>query len=124
MFTKGMAGSDGSAETSTAKIQTTASDGWHASVALSGDIDQALAPVLRAELQRHIGAGRFFIRIDAARVTSLDSNALNALVTGAALCARAHGSMILMNVPAPVRRIIEISGLDTVLLIHTAVDSA
>jgi anti-sigma B factor antagonist len=119
-----MAGSDGSAETSTGKIETTATDGWHASVVLHGEIDQELAPRLRAELQRHLGAGRFFISIDVAGVSSLDSNALNALVTGAALCARAHGSMILMNVPPPVRRIIEISGLENVLLIQTAMDSA
>ena len=123
MSVQDIAGSRGPAKASTT-IETTASDGWHASIGLYGEIDQALAPALRGELQRHIGAGRFFIRIDAGGVTSVDSTALDALVIGAALCARAHGSMILLNVPTRVRRIIEISGLDTVLLIDASVDRA
>lgn len=110
------------AERSTAKIKTTASDGWHATVALFGEIDMAAAPALRTELDRHLDAGRCFIRIDAASVTFVDSTALNVLVTGARRWARVHGALILTNVPTRVRQIIRITGLETLLLIDTACD--
>jgi anti-sigma B factor antagonist len=116
------ASSDGPAELHTATIETTASYSWHATVASHGDIDIAAAPALRSEIQRHLDAGRRFIRIDAAGVTFLDSLVLNALVTGAERCAGAHGAMILTNVPTRARQIIQITGLDTVLLIDTACD--
>jgi anti-sigma B factor antagonist len=89
---------------------------------LHGDIDTAVAGALRTELQRHLDAGRRFIRIDAAGLTFLDSTALAALVTGAERCAGVHGALILTNVPTRMRRIIQISGLDTVLLIDNAGD--
>jgi anti-anti-sigma factor len=99
-----MAGSDGPAETSTAKIETTGSDGRHVSIALHGDIDEEVAPALLAELQRHLDAGRYFIRIDAAGVTFPDSSAIGALVTGAQRCVGMLGALSLINVPTGVRR--------------------
>jgi anti-sigma B factor antagonist len=122
MTSQDVAGSRDPAETRTAKIKTTASGGWHATVALYGDIDIAAAPALRTELGRHLDAGRWFIRIDAAGVSFLDSTALNALVSGADRCADARGALILTNVPTRVRQIIQMTGLDTVLLIDTAWD--
>ncbi|HZC71530.1 MAG TPA: STAS domain-containing protein [Jatrophihabitans sp.] len=107
MATQKVTGSQDPAETRSAEIKTTASDGWHATVALSGEIDMAAASALRTELDRHLDAGRCFIRIDAAGVTFLDSTALNALVTGVARCANAQGALTLTNVPTRVRRIIE-----------------
>jgi anti-sigma B factor antagonist len=122
MAIQDVAGPQYPAETSTAEIKTTARDGWHATVALYGEIDMAAAPSLRAELDRHLDAGRGFIRIDAAGVTFLDCTALNALVTRARRCAGMHGALILTNVPTRVREIIRITGLETVLLIDTACD--
>lgn len=120
MAAQDVAGSQDPAETSTAKIETTESDGWHATVALYGEIDIAAAPALRTELDRHLDAGRWCIRIDAAGVTFVDSTALNALVCGAERCANAQGPLILTNVPTCVRQIIRVAGLETVLLIDTA----
>jgi anti-sigma B factor antagonist len=120
MATEEAAGSDTPAETSAAKIETTASDDWHATVALSGEIDMAVAPAVRAELDRHLDAGRCLIRIDAAGVTFLDSTALNALVRGAERCAAVHGALNLTDVPARMRQIVQLTGLGTVLLIDNA----
>lgn len=120
MFIQDVAGSHGPVETSTAKIETTASDEWHAAIALHHGIDAEAAPALLSELQRHLDAGRYFLRIDAGGVTFLDSTAIGALVTGTERCAAVHGALILTNVPTPVRRMIQITGLDTVLLIDTA----
>jgi anti-sigma B factor antagonist len=122
LFVQDVAGSHGPVETNTAKIETTASDEWHAAVALHGEIDAEAAPALLTELQRHLVAGRHFLRIDAGGVTFLDSTAIGALVTGAERCASMHGALILTNVPSRVFRIIEITGLDKVLLIDTARD--
>src|SRR5262245_27671382 len=118
-----MTGWDSPAETSTAKIETTASDGWHAAIALHGEVDAEVAPALHAELQGHLAAGRYFIRINAGGVTFLDSTALAAVVTAAQRCADERGALILTKVPTPVWRIIQITGLDTVLLVDTACDS-
>jgi anti-sigma B factor antagonist len=115
-------GSDGPAETSTATIETTASDGRHATITLHGDIEDEMAAALQAELQRHLHAGRCFIRINTGGVTFLDSSAVGALVTGATRCAAEHGELILSNVPTLLRRLIEITGLERVLVTESAGD--
>ena len=46
-------------------------------------------------------------------VSFLDSTALGALVTAAERRAAVHGALILTSVPTRVRRIIQITGLDT-----------
>jgi len=53
----------------------------------------------------------------------LDSTALRVLVTAAERCAPVIGALILTNVPTRVRRIIQITGLHTVLIIDTTCDS-
>lgn len=113
MSIQDIAGPDGVADTS---IETTACDERHASIALHGDIDAAVADALHTELQHHLDAGRCFIRVDTAGVTFLDSTAIGAMVTGAKLCVGLHGSLILTNVPTLVRRVIEITGLEGLLL--------
>lgn len=120
---QGMAGSYGPAEARIATVETTASDGWHAAVALRGEIDAAVAPALCAELEGHLEAGRHFIRIDTAGVTFLDSTAIGALVTWSRRCAEVHGALILTNVPARARRLIRMMGLETLLLIDRACDA-
>jgi anti-sigma B factor antagonist len=104
------------------KIETTASDEWRAAVALHGEIDIAVAPALRRELERHLDAGRRVIRVDAGGVTFIDSTAIGALASMAQRCALIQGSLILTNVSTRARRIIRITGLETVLLIDTAPD--
>ncbi|HZC53552.1 MAG TPA: STAS domain-containing protein [Mycobacterium sp.] len=112
----------GRADASVGRIETTASDAWHASVALQGEIDAAVAPVLRSEVGRHLDAGRRLIRVDARAVTFIDSLGLAALASAAERCVGAHASLILTNVPARMQRIIQITGLDSMLLIDTARD--
>lgn len=116
-------GPDGPAAADTAEVVTTASDGWRASVALHGEIDAAVAPRLRTEVERHLAAGCRVIRIDAGDVTFIDSTAIGELVHGAERCQAAHSSLILTNVPARVRRVIQLAGLDSALLVDTAGDA-
>ncbi|HZC71531.1 MAG TPA: STAS domain-containing protein [Jatrophihabitans sp.] len=113
-------GLDSLADRSIARIVTTASDAQRASIALYGEIDAAAAPALRRQVRRHLRAGRRVIHIDADAVTFIDSLALGALAAMTDRCARADGSLTLTNVPTHIRRVIQIAGLEPILLIDTA----
>jgi anti-sigma B factor antagonist len=103
-------------------VVTTSSDDWRAAIALYGELDVANASDLRAELDRHIDAGRRVIRVDAGGVEFMDSTAVGELIVASERCAAEHGSLILTNVPARVRRLLSVAGLDRVLLVDTACD--
>jgi anti-sigma B factor antagonist len=101
-------------------VETTAFDEWRAAVALHGELDIANAAELRAELNRHLDAGRRVIRVDAQGVEFMDSTAIGELIAASERCRLEHGSLILTNVPPRVQRLVTIAGLDRVLLIDTA----
>jgi anti-sigma B factor antagonist len=101
-------------------VRTTASDEWRAALALNGELDVANAHELRAELNRHLDAGRRVIRVDASRVEFVDSTAISELTYATERCRAEHGSLILTNVPHCMRRLITVAGLDHVLLVDTA----
>jgi anti-sigma B factor antagonist len=103
-----------------APVKTVASDEWRAAVALFGELDIANARELRAELDQHLDAGRRVIRVDVGAVEFMDSTAIGTLIDASERCRREHGSLILTNVPPRVQRIVQIAGLEHVLLIDTA----
>lgn len=105
-------------------VETTAQDEWRAAIALRGDLDIANAEYLRAELDEHLAAGRRVIRVDVGAVEFMDSTALGELVLATRRCKAEHGSLILSNVPTRLRRLIELAGLEHVLLIDTAGERA
>lgn len=101
-------------------VRTIMSDEWRAAIALQGELDVANANELRAELARHLDAGRRVIRIDAEAVEFVDSTAIAELVTASRRCAAGQGSLILTNVPSRMLQVLNVSGLDKVLLVDTA----
>lgn len=103
-------------------VETTDQDEWRASIALHGELDVANASDLRAELDRHLDAGRRVLRVDVGGVQFMDSTAVGELIVANERCAAGHGSLILTNVPPRVRRLLSIAGLDRVLLVDTAGD--
>ena len=103
-------------------VRTTTSDDWRAAVALQGEFDVGNAHELRGELSRHLAEGRRVIRVDAGGVEFMDSTALGELISASEQCAAEHGSLILTNVPSRVRRLLNVAGLDQVLLVDTAGD--
>src|SRR5919197_2416563 len=105
-------------------VQTTAQDDWRAAIALCGDLDIANAQDLRAELNEHLDAGRRVIRVDVAALDFMDSTALGELVTASERCTAEQGSLILTNEPARMRRLIDLAGLEHVLLVDTACEDA
>lgn len=103
-----------------AAVQTVAQDDWRASIQLHGELDIANAHELADELELHLRAGRRVIRVDASGVEFMDSTAVGVLVTASGRCRDEHGSLILTGVPASVRRLVKVAGLDQVLLVDTA----
>lgn len=116
----GTDGLAGNPQSPSSQVCTTAAEQWRASLRLAGQLDAAVAPRLRAELDRHLDAGRRLIRIDLGQVGFIDSTTLGELLRASQWCQREHGALILTSVPAPIARLISLSGLDSVLLIDRA----
>jgi anti-sigma B factor antagonist len=101
-------------------VRTVASDEWRAAIQLCGELDIANADVLRRELTEHLEAGRRVIRVDTSEVDFMDSTAVGALVEASERCRLEHGSLILTGVRRPLQRLLQVAGLDQVLLVDTA----
>lgn len=102
------------------RVRTIASDEWRAAIALQGELDVATSDELRTELAKHLDAGRRVIRVDAQRVSFMDSAAIGELIDASRRCAQEHGSLILTNVPPSLWRVLTLTGFDKLLLIDTA----
>jgi anti-anti-sigma factor len=90
-------------------------DGDKATVMLSGEVDLALAPSLRAHLNwLHTDGVRHFT-LDAAGVTFIDSVGLSVLLAVYRRCREEDGTVSLVRPSPPIRRTLEISGLLDVL---------
>lgn len=103
-----------------ASIRTASTDAWRASVELCGEVDIASAGALRDVLDGHLDAGRRVIRVDLHEVTFMDSTAVGVLADAHARCAKEHGTLIVTGVGGAVQRLLQITGLDDVLLIDRA----
>jgi anti-sigma B factor antagonist len=80
-------------------------------VHVEGEIDVANAGALRARLRAAVDdAGHDGVLVDLAQLTFLDARGLGSLMTGAAYAAHRHVPLTVVNTPAPVRRIMEITG--------------
>ena len=101
-------------------VRTIAQDEWRAAIQLCGELDIANAAELDRELTAHLDAGRRVIRVDASRVEFMDSTAVGALVDASVRCRELHGSLILTGVRRPLQRLLQVAGLDQVLLVDTA----
>lgn len=101
-------------------VRTTAADEWRAALELSGELDLANAHELRSELDAHLAAGRRVIRVNAAHVEFMDSTAIGVLIDASARCQEQHGSLILTAVPRPLLRLLQVAGLDQLLLVDRA----
>ena len=99
---------------------STASQGGHAVVSVYGEVDLYTAPRLQAELASLVrdGAGR--VVVDLSGVEFCDSTGMNVLLS-AMKRLREHGGSLELASPRPaVRRILQVTGLDTVFSVHDA----
>jgi anti-anti-sigma factor len=82
-----------------------------ATIALSGDLDLVTAAQAQDRLQTMVDTGVATIAVDLHEVTFMDSIGVNTLViTHRQLRARG-GGLIVVRASAPVRRVLEITGL-------------
>jgi anti-anti-sigma factor len=84
-------------------------------ISLAGEFDVANVEEVQANAQHAVAAdGVTHVIVDLAEVTFLGSTGLGALIRLRTDAAHASISLVLRNVPAPVQRLLALTGLDTV----------
>ena len=97
-------------------VATTAGDAT-TTLALTGELDPATAPVLADAIASLETAGVDDVVIDLAGVTFLDSSGVRVLVSAREQL-RASGATLTLRAPSPnIRRVLEITGLGEVIAI-------
>lgn len=82
---------------------------------LSGEVDIHTADAIRGAASLAVADGASSLCLDLAEVTFMDSQGLNALVGAHRALDRVGAELHLANVPAPLQRLLELTGLDRVL---------
>lgn len=89
-------------------------------VAVSGEIDLAVAPSLRQSLAQLVEAGHCDIYVDLMDATFLDSISLGVLVGALEQCREAGGDLHLLVTEPRILRVLEITGLAGAFTIHSS----
>jgi anti-sigma B factor antagonist len=82
-----------------------------------GELDVAGAPAFRQALQEAIATGRPNVVVDLAEITFLDSAGL-AVVFGTQRTLPVSQRMVLVNVPARMRRMLRLAAVESVVEVH------
>ena len=93
-------------------------DNGVAVVALAGEVDLYTAPRFREVLFQAIEGGGAVVVVDLTGVSFVDSTALGVLVSGGRRLEQAAGRLAIGCPDKRIRRILEITGLDTVLDVY------
>jgi anti-sigma B factor antagonist len=93
-------------------------------VTLMGELDVATAPALRDELERVSAEGATEALVDLLGVSFVDSVALGILVDASKRMKAQGGALRIVCDDRRIARIVEITGLDRVLRIHTTLRDA
>jgi anti-sigma B factor antagonist len=88
-------------------------NGGAASVAVAGEIDLTSAPKLDDEVTGLIEDSVNTLTIELSGVSFMDSTGLRVLLKASKLLESSGGNLILGTPSDPVRRLLEVSGLDT-----------
>jgi anti-anti-sigma factor len=81
----------------------------------SEKLDSLIAPELKAELVNINSEGAKNIIIDMSETRYCDSSGLSAILVGNRLCKNAGGMLVLASIKEPVKKLILISQLDSIL---------
>jgi len=87
-------------------------------VVLAGEVDLYTAPRFKDVLLQAIDDGAVHVVVDLADVTFIDSTALGVLVSGGKRLYKRSGSLDIGCPDEKIRRILEITGLDTVFGVY------
>jgi anti-anti-sigma factor len=88
-----------------------------AALSLSGELDLASAPLLRACLENQLDTGRRYTRVDLSAVTFVDLAGLTALLTAHEAYQQRHGKLVLVALSPSVQRLVSLVGAEDELLI-------
>ena len=100
---------------------STRSHAGHALVAITGEIDLYTAPHLQAEFARLLQDGPSRVVIDMSGVDFCDSTGMNVLLS-ALKRVKEQGGALDVAAPRPaVRKILQVTGLDSVFTVHDEV---
>ncbi|MBA3971560.1 MAG: STAS domain-containing protein [Bacteroidetes bacterium] len=91
---------------------------------LAEKLDSNLAPSLKSELVVISTDGAKNIIIDLTDTRYCDSSGLSAILVANRLCKNSQGTFVLTGLQEPVKKLISISQLDTILNITNTVDEA
>jgi anti-sigma B factor antagonist len=92
-------------------------------VAVSGDVDIATAPALRAALAQALDGGRRVV-VDLGDVPFLDSTGLGLLVAAYNRAAAGGGALVIARPQRIVRNALRLVQVDTVIPVHDSVEAA
>jgi anti-sigma B factor antagonist len=87
--------------------------GGTATIELDGELDIATTPTAEAELRRVEQGGVAVVVIDLRGLTFMDSTGLRLLVSADARARDGEHRLVIVRGPAPVQRVLELTGLDT-----------
>lgn len=87
-------------------------------LALSGELDIASAPMLEAAFAARCETGRNVMVLDLSQLTFMDSTGLRALIAANELCAQHGRELSLTGATGPVRRLLELTGAIDALPVH------
>ena len=103
------------------RLEISVSDvGSDSTLRLRGDIDLGTASLLEAEVGRLAEAGRRHVRVDLRDVGFMDSQGINVLAGAHKRLSSVGATLCLVAPSEPVRRVLEITGVDRVLAIDSA----
>jgi anti-sigma B factor antagonist len=100
---------------------STASQSNHAVVTATGEIDLYTAPQLQSELTRLPRSGFDRVVVDLSGVEFCDSTGMNVLLSAMKRLRERGGNLELAAPRSAVRRILQVTGLDTVFTVHERV---
>lgn len=100
-------------------LEITVSDiGNLSTVVLNGELDLRTAPLLDAEVSRLTDEGRRRIGVDLRDVSFMDSHGIKVLAEAHKRLSMLGGTLSLVAPSRPVRRVLELTGVDRILPIE------
>ncbi|HEY5258995.1 MAG TPA: STAS domain-containing protein [Candidatus Baltobacteraceae bacterium] len=92
--------------------------------ALSGSLDLATSPAVRAALVDAAGSGTHDMIVDLTNVDFLDSTGLGALIGAQRRALEQHGRMRVVVTDGPIARLLNITGLVRVFSVYHTLEAA
>jgi stage II sporulation protein AA (anti-sigma F factor antagonist) len=105
-------------------VNTTVHGADRAVVTVVGQLDGDTSAVLRHQLAALTLQGRCFIVLDLAQVPFMDSSGMNSVLRSRSEILRHGGQLVLAAPDAPVRRLLDLTGVSLATPVHDTTDLA